>query len=170
MRWGRTDTDTLPVKLSKDRRTATVGLYVGDDLDQARRDGTLDRAVLRVRLERFDPADRVGIALNDRRLDEKKFRVWRPTEAELAQWLAGTASWTYERTALKGPWAWMEIDLCAVLPCRGNNRVTVRWESREERDTLPHGRVSLREEPPVVTDVELKVTYRFCGKDETETV
>lgn len=150
----RPDTDTLPVPLTAPERPARIGLMVGDDLACARAQSTLRRVTLRLRVDRFAPEDRVEVCLNGRQLDMAAAQVFVPNGADMIAWNASTASWTWERQTLKGPWAWIEVDLTDALPRRGDNLVTVRPLA------IP---VPGREFDLTLTDVDLQVDYDFCG-------
>jgi len=150
----RPDTDTLPVSLSDPNRAARIGLMVGDDLALARRSGTLRGATLRVRVDRILPEDRLEITLNDTKLDLKEAVVDMPDKPALKRWKLQTGHWTYEAKTLNGPWAWIEFELKDVLPRKGDNLVTVRSLVAPAAD---------REIELTLTDVDLAVSYNFCG-------
>ena len=152
----RSDTDTLSVPLTGPDRPARIGLMVGDDLAAARAAGTLRRAVLRVRVDRFAPEDRLEIELNGTKLSMPGARARAADRQEIIEWSARTAAWTYERQTLKGPWAWIEIELEDVLPRQGDNLVTVRQLAQPAPD---------RQFELTLTDVDLAVSYSFCGSD-----
>jgi len=150
----RSDTDTLPVPLTDPERPARVGLMVGDDLAQTLIASTLERAVLKVRVDRIAREDRLEICLNGKPLDVR--HVYIPDMRDMIAWYANTASWTYERNTLNGPWAWIEADLRNELPRRGDNLITVRPLARPAPD---------REFDLILTDVDLEISYDFCGKE-----
>ena len=150
----RSDTDTLPVPLTDPERPARIGLMVGDKLVQARATSTLKRATLRVRVDRAAPEDRLEICLNGKRLDINRVHI--PDMRDMIAWYANIASWTYERTNLKGPWAWIEVDLTDMLPRQGDNLVTVRPLARPAPD---------REFDLMLMDVDLQISYDFCGRE-----
>lgn len=151
--WRQGD-DGLPVGLGDPQRPATVALWIGDDLASEKERATLDRAMLRLRIDRLAPEDRFEIALNDHILDPRDRHVHAPDYTELIAWNASTASWTPERVNLRGPWAWIEIDLKDPLPNQGRNTVTVRSLVPMAED---------RKFQPMLNDVELRVSYRPCG-------
>jgi len=151
----RRETDTLPVALAGPHRPARIGLMVGDDLAAARSEGTLRRALLRARVDRVAPEDRFAVSLNGAQVTPAGGVCARePGRRAMIEWQSRTAAWTYERRTLKGPWAWVEADLRAAPPRRGDNVVTVRLLGEPASD---------RQFQPMLTDVDLAVSYEFCG-------
>ncbi len=152
----RPDTDTLPVTLTAPDKPVRVGLMVGDDLQRARNNTTLREATLRLRLDKWGPDDQIEVRLNEEPLDLSGARVLHPDMRDEVRWNAETAPWTYERAVLSGPGLWIEFDLHNTLPRQGDNRIEIKLLTVPDAD---------REFDLTLTDVDLRVTYDFVGKD-----
>jgi len=146
----RRDSDVLPVSLPDADTTARIGLWVGDDLEAHRRDGSLGAAVLRVRVNDLEPDEQLAIGLNGEDLD--LVDAQRPGRRQTVARGMHVASWTYEGRELgPNPGIWLECELGANLPRRGDNIVTIR---RRQGGCAP-----VR-----VVQVELPVRYEYCGR------
>jgi uncharacterized lipoprotein YddW (UPF0748 family) len=154
----RADTDTLPVPLTDAQHPAHVGIWVGDDLTEARADTTLKRATLRLRVDSLEPDDRLEVALNGHGLDLRKAHVAAPSQRDVIAFNASIPTWTWERSVLgSNPGIWFELDLEGdELLRRGDNRVEVRRVGPTAAPTVP---------TPRLINVDLKVDYDYCGED-----
>jgi hypothetical protein len=150
----RDDTDTLPVPLRGPDCPARIGIMVGDDLGMARERGTLRSAVLRLRLDRLAPEDRLEVALNGEPLELSGASL-DTRRGGRGRWHARQPASGYERDVLRGPWAWLNVRLGESLPRVGDNLVTVRSLSGAGED---------RDFELTLTDVDLAVRYEFCGR------
>ncbi len=153
----RKNADTLPVTLSD--QPATIGLWVGDDLAQARVDSTLKQLTFRVRVDYLEPEDTLDVKVNGQTLDMRHARVRVPTTRDTIAFNSSIPSWTWERQTLgTNPGIWFEWDLIEVISGRGDNRITVR-------------RIFGQPNPPKydtrLVNVDLRVTYDFCGRDKS---
>ena len=153
----RKDADTLPVSMQRNGPAARVGVWVGDDLAEARANSTLNRVVLRIRLDRIEPQELLNITLNDVALPIENSRVEYPDRRANIANNASVASWTWQYDVLGGDrGVWFEFDLARTLPVRGDNIVTVALQSSDPAGTKDAARL---------INVDLHVSYDYCGHD-----
>ena len=153
--------DMLPVSLEDPNHVRSIALWVGDDLEAARKDSILRRATLRLRVLDLGPQDRLEVALNGAMLDMSSARIHQPNLRETIAFAASLPTWTWERHETKSvPGAWCDVELREALPKCGENIVTVR-AVRPENVPAPS---EIR-----LIGLDLDVTYNYCGRDPAYT-
>lgn len=150
----REDTPTLPLPMTVGGGEVRVEVWVGDDLPAAAADGTLDQALLRIRVDALEPEDRLAVSLNGVSLDMTPARYAFPDTRASIAYATTTRAWTWEAQTLSGPGVWVELPLTSDRPRQGANRIGVSVAT-----TGPSaGTRTVR-----LINFDVQVTYRYCG-------
>ena len=133
----------LPMKLDEGV-SARVPIFVGEDLDAARKDGELEQMILGVRIVESCQYDRFRYRFNDWELSQES--------AQCENYYSGIVSYMGQRGGLPErimTYDWMEFDLPLDLVRRGKNEVEVTMDYHFRDMTSKR----------ILQQVELRVVY-----------
>jgi hypothetical protein len=142
--------EKLPAVISEADTPCTISIFVGDDLEQAKRGNILKRVLLGIRIGALEPDDQLEFALNGELLPIANAVVERPDFQEFLKMPA----WIWDREKNKEPFAWVNFNLENQLPKVGANQIRI---------TLKNARDSRHDSLLKVTAVDIQVSYNIMG-------